>query len=62
MKETIYTYFNTVKLEILRAKTEEAEEQAKKSIRAFTEEIQDEGLDQQLWDFYDLIINYKTKK
>lgn len=52
--------YHQLRLDILRAETEEEKEQVKESIRAYEKEDGDHVLVGDLWDFYDLIINKKV--
>jgi hypothetical protein len=52
--------YHQLRLDILRAETEEEKEQVKESIRAYEKENEDPVLAGDLWDFYDLIINKKV--
>ena len=54
--------YHQLRLDILKAETDQDKEQVKESIRAYEKEEGDPILAGDLWDFYDLIINKKTKQ
>lgn len=61
MKELEITY-NNIRLDILKCKDGEIEEEkVKQSIRDFEAKFKDDLYTEKLWDFYELIINRKTK-
>ena len=53
--------YHQIRLNILKAETDEDEEQVKLSIREYTDQWPEINQAEILWDFYDLIINQKKQ-
>jgi len=53
--------YNQIKLNILKSNEPEEHEKVKESIRQFGTDYELEDMTQQLWDFFDLMLNKKTK-
>lgn len=59
--DIIDSEYNQIRLDILKAENKEENEAIKESIREFDDKYKVAIMVERLWDFYELIINKKTK-